>query len=69
MKQARLDILSTLLSAADGSSVDTRQQGCMAFDDKVNGRRGQGKGGLAVCVGGVLNEKLLSFTKRGMMQV
>lgn len=48
VKQARLDISSTLLSAADGSSVDARLQGCMAFDDKVNGRRGQGKGGLAV---------------------
>lgn len=48
VKQARLDILSTLLSAADGSSVDARLQGCMAFDDKVNGRWGQGKGGPAV---------------------
>lgn len=61
MKQARLDILSTPLLAADGSSVDAGLRGCMAFDDRVNGRRGEGKGGL--------NEGLLSFTRRGVVQV
>lgn len=45
MKQARLDILSTLLSVADGSSVDAGLRGCVAFDDKVNGRLGTREGG------------------------